>query len=218
MTSKLNRMIFFCGILSGFFSFIATKTAFAQTLAGKFAYQEREFSLVEQVEHVSVVYAVTWVVYPVFQPDIMAGKRGSWQDYRNNFGRTVFDQDEPFWNGLVHPLSGSQLYLFYRGLGYERSHSFLMTFISSTLFEYTVEIYSEPASIQDLYQTPVFGTTLGYGLEILSVDLLNRDSAFANFMGRIVNPMSYLVDSTTYSMTPVTNLKDYYGFQLRMEW
>lgn len=92
-----------------------------------------------------------------------------------------------------------------------------MTFISSLLFEYTVEIYSEPASIQDLYQTPVFGTALGYGIELLSVELLNSDSKFANFMGRVINPLSYLVDTRSISVAPVTDMKKQIGLQISME-
>ena len=59
-----------------------------------------------------------------------------------------------------------------------------MTFISSTLFEFTVEIYTEPAKVQDLYQTPILGSVLGVGLETLSLYLLNTGNSF----GRILKP------------------------------
>jgi hypothetical protein len=41
-----------------------------------------------------------------------------------------------------------------------------MAAISSALFEFTVEVYTEPASVQDLYQTPILGSILGLGLEM----------------------------------------------------
>lgn len=63
-----------------------------------------------------------------------------------------------------------------------------MAFISSTLFELTVEIYTEPASVQDLYQTPVIGSVLGLGLENLSMYLLNSGNALGKFLGHAINP------------------------------
>lgn len=63
-----------------------------------------------------------------------------------------------------------------------------MAFISSTLFEFTVEIYTEPASVQDLYQTPVIGSVIGLGLENISMYLLNSGNAFGRFIGHVLNP------------------------------
>ncbi len=116
-------------------------------------------------------------------------EQGSWSNYRNNFAKIVFDQDQPFWNWLVHPLAGSQLFLFYRANGYRKENSLAMAFISSALFELTVEIYSEPASIQDLYQTPVLGSLIGLGIENLSLYLLNNsNNIFAHILGHAINP------------------------------
>ena len=63
-----------------------------------------------------------------------------------------------------------------------------MAFISSALFEFTVEIYTEPASVQDLYQTPIFGSLIGVGIERLSLYLLNTGNAFGRFFGHLLNP------------------------------
>jgi hypothetical protein len=182
-----------------------------------FAYTERDYETSDRIFHLGVVYGVSWAFYPLFQPEVMMGEKGSWREYRENLGRTVFDQDEPFWNWIVHPISGSQLYLFYRAMGYARTDSFAMTFISSALFEYTIEIYSEPASYQDLYQTPVLGATFGYGIELLSTELLNRPSKIAQFFGRVINPLSYIVDRDTVSAAPFTDFRSTHGIQLTLE-
>jgi hypothetical protein len=92
----------------------------------------------------------------------------------------------------MHPLSGSQLYLLYRADGYTRMEAFGMTFVTSTLFEFTVEIFTEPASVQDLYQTPVLGTVFGLGIESFSMYLLNTGTTLGKFLGHLINPATLL--------------------------
>lgn len=157
----------------------------------KYGYNEREHSLIENVKNIGLVYGMTWFFYPLVQPKILSGAGGI-KEYSHNFGKIVFDQDEPFWNGFVHPLSGAQLYLLYRADGYDRLSAFEMTFISSALFELTVEIFTEPASIQDLYQTPVLGTVLGFGIENASMYLLNSGNTLGKVFGHIINPATLL--------------------------
>jgi hypothetical protein len=156
-----------------------------------YGYNDREHSLLQNVKNIGAVYAMTWFFYPLVQPKVLRGA-GGLKDYSRNFGRIVFDQDEPFWNGFVHPLSGSQLYLLYRSFGYNRLSAFEMTFISSTLFEFTVEIFTEPASVQDLYQTPVLGTVLGFGLENASLYFLNSGNTLGKILGHALNPATLL--------------------------
>lgn len=152
-----------------------------------FGYFDRDHTFTESAKLVGYVYAASWVGYPLSQPKVFRDQ-GSFTNYRKNFGHLVFDRDEPFWNWLVHPLSGSQLFLFYRANGYGRINSLAMSFISSTLFEFTVEIYTEPASIQDLYQTPILGSILGVGLETLSLYLINTGNALGKIIGHTINP------------------------------
>lgn len=151
-----------------------------------YGYKEKEHTLKEDIGNLAVVYGITWVLYPITQPNVFS-ETGSLDKYKDNFGKIVFDQDEPFWNWMVHPFSGSQLYLWYRAHGYSRIDSLTMSAISSTLFEFTVEIYSEPASIQDLYQTPILGAVLGVGLEKFSMYLLNTGNAMGIFFGHLLN-------------------------------
>ncbi|MBF0208888.1 MAG: DUF3943 domain-containing protein, partial [Oligoflexia bacterium] len=113
---------------------------------------------------------------------------GSFENYRHNFGHFVFDKDNPFWNWGIHPYSGSQIYLFYRANGYSRLQALKMSFFQDMLFECLIEIYTEPPSIQDIYQTAVLGSILGYGLEHLSMYLINSGSFTGKVVGHILNP------------------------------
>lgn len=153
----------------------------------KYGYNDREHSFAENAKTIGVVYGLTWFFYPLVQPKVFHGAGGV-KEYSRNIGKLVFDQDEPFWNDFVHPLSGSQLYLLYRANGYDRLSAFQMTFISSALFEFTVETFTEPASVQDLYQTPVFGTFLGFGIENASMYLLNSGNTVGKILGHALNP------------------------------
>lgn len=179
-----------------------------------YGYIDRKHSLSESLKHIAAIYGVTWVVYPLSQPDVVR-ENGSWKNYGNNLGKLVFDKDEPFWNWFVHPISGSQLYLYYRAVGYNRIDSMGMAFISSMLFEFTVEIYTEPASIQDLYQTPVIGSFLGMGLENLSLYLLNSGNAFGRTIGHIINPATlFWFYEGKVQIVPQTNLRDRHGLYI----
>ena len=152
-----------------------------------YGYFNRHHEMNENLKHLAAIYGVTWAIYPLTQPGTVQDK-GSWKNYKRNFAQVVFDKDEPFWNWFVHPLSGSQLFLYYRANGYSRTSSLAMAAISSTLFEFTVEIYTEPASVQDLYQTPILGAILGVGIENLSMYLLNTGIPLAKFFAHLINP------------------------------
>ncbi len=183
----------------------------------QFTYIDRKHTFAESFKLIAAMYGVTWAVYPLSQPSVFREK-GSWKRYKDNFGKLVFDQDEPFWNWFVHPISGSQLYLFYRANGYSRINSMGMAFISSALFEFTVEIYTEPASVQDLYQTPVLGSMLGVGLESLSMYLLNSNNSFGRALGHIINPSTlFWFYEGKIQIVPQTNFRDKNGLLMTME-
>ncbi len=183
----------------------------------QYTYIDRDHTFEESFKLVSAIYGLSWLLYPITQPETFRDD-GSFTKWKNNFGKLVFDRDEPFWNWIVHPLSGSQLFLFYRANGYSRIHSLAMTFISSTLFEFTVEIYTEPASVQDLYQTPVFGSILGIGIETLSMYLLNQGNPFSSFFGHLINPATlFWFFEGKLNITPTWDGEDRVGFFLRGE-
>lgn len=153
----------------------------------KYGYVDRDHSWEENVKNIGIVYGLTWVFYPLVQPKVFKVENG-FSTYKKNFGRLVFDKDEPVWNLFVHPLTGSQLYLLYRAEGYSRTAAMGMASISSALFEFTVEILTEPASVQDLYQTPILGTVLGLGIETLSMSMLNSGTTAGKIVGHLINP------------------------------
>lgn len=153
----------------------------------KYEYVDRDHTYKEDLRHIAGIYAVSWPIYYLSQPAEFRDN-GSFDLFEENFGKIVFDNDEPFWNWIVHPYSGSQLYLYYRANGYSRINSFKMTFISSTLFEFLVEIYTEPASAQDLYQTPILGSLGGLIFENSSMYLLNSEYRVLRILGHIINP------------------------------
>jgi hypothetical protein len=183
----------------------------------RWGYIERPHSFEENRNHVLGIYAASWALYPLSQPKVVR-KKGSWRKYKENFGDLVFDRDEPFWNWFVHPISGSQLYLYYRANGYSRTESLGMTIISSTLFEFTIEIYTEPASIQDLYQTPILGSALGVVLENFSMYLLNTGNAFGRFLGHALNPATlFWFYEGRVQVIPTTNFKNKGGLHVFAE-
>lgn len=175
----------------------------------RYEFIERKHTFNETFRHIAIMYGVSWAVYPASQFDVFKNK-GSFDNYRRNFGQIVFDKDEPFWNWMVHPISGSQLFLYYRANGYNRINSLALAFVSSTLFEFTVEIYTEPASVQDLYQTPILGSVLGVGLENLSLYLLNTGNTFGKVIAHIINPwtMFDFFDQNKIMIIPKTNYRD----------
>ncbi len=196
---------------------IAEKESKARKPKYLYGYFDREHNTKETLNHIGGIYLASWAVYPLTQPSVVKEK-GSWDNYKNNFGEIVFDQDEPFWNWFVHPLSGSQLYLYYRANGYSRVNSVAMAAISSTLFEFTIEIYTEPASVQDLYQTPVLGSLIGVGLESLSMYLLNSGTYFGRFWGHVLNPMTlFWFYEGKVRITPDIGEKGKVGFLLNAQ-
>ena len=160
---------------------------------GAYEYPEPvKHELSDDLTHLGIVYSVNLVLYVATQPETVA-EEGSFTNYRKNFGRTVlFDNDEPFWNWLVHPYSGSQLYLYYRMNSYSPAEAFRMGFLSSLLFEYTIEVYTEPASLEDVINTPVLGTALGYFFEKVSVRLLESPMLWQRWLGYLMNPLALI--------------------------
>ncbi len=179
-----------------------------------YQYNDRKHKWKEGSAHLAGVYAVSWLVYPLSQPKIFKNK-GSFKHYKKNFGQLAFDQDEPFWNWFVHPLSGSQLFLYYRANGYSRSSALGMAFLSSTLFEFTIEIYTEPASFQDLYQTPILGAVLGVGIEKISLYLLNTGNPMGKFFGHLINPSTlFWFYEGKVLVNPIVSRKGIHGLRL----
>ena len=156
-----------------------------------YGYRDRDdHTFGEVLGSVGIIYGISWLIYPIVMPTTF--REGELSDYRTNFGRIVWDKDEPFWNWFVHPISGSQMYLYYRAHGHDRWSSVGLTFISQALWEFTIEVYTEPTSFQDNYITTIWGSILGFGLENLSMHLLNNGGAISRFFGHAINPSTLL--------------------------
>lgn len=159
----------------------------------KYVYPEpRAHDVSENVAHIGFIYSINVLLYISTQPKTVS-ENGSFEEYRRNFGGTVlFDNDKEYWNWIVHPYSGSQLYLYYRANAYSPADAFQMAFVSSLLFEYTIETYTEPASMEDLINTPILGTVLGYFFERVSMKLVNSPVRWQRWIGHIINPFTLM--------------------------
>lgn len=155
-----------------------------------------------------VVFLGHTIGYLATQSDTIR-EEGSWEDYKDRLLTFEFDNDNTAWNFVGHTYTGAQVYLYYRARGYVESKAFFYSFLSSLYFEVFIENYTENASFQDTFHTPFFGSSLGYVMERVSVNLINSESTFNYYLGRLINPFSYLVDSKDVSFTPYIDNKGY---------
>lgn len=103
------------------------------------------------------------------------------------------DGDNLNTNYFQHPLSGMTTYLYYRAVGFDKVTSSLGSAMHSLLFEYTIEAWQQPPSLNDIFMTPLIGIPLGMVLEYFSGYLLQTDSQFLRGLGYILNPATILI-------------------------
>jgi Domain of unknown function (DUF3943) len=72
-----------------------------------------------------------------------------------------WDGDDVTLNYIGHPYWGATYYVRGRERGLSKGQSFLYSAFLSALYEYTLEAFAEPVSIQDLIVTPVLGSLVG---------------------------------------------------------
>ncbi|MBC77598.1 MAG: hypothetical protein CME64_16455 [Halobacteriovoraceae bacterium] len=162
-----------------------------------FEYKNREHSFKETAYRQGQVFVFHAVGYMLTQSDTIR-EDGSWEGYKRRFLDFQYDPDNSVWNLLGHPLTGAQVFLFYRAYGYTREKSFLLGALSSLYFETLIESYTERPSAQDTINTPIFGAMLGTGIERVSVELLNSNRKFYRAIGRIINPFSFLTNKNDF--------------------
>lgn len=73
----------------------------------------------------------------------------------------VWDHDPFYWNYIVHPITGSWVYLMERNHGRAPMRGFLLSTAASVGWEYGFEAVIEQPSIQDLLVTSTVGSLLG---------------------------------------------------------
>jgi hypothetical protein len=89
-------------------------------------------------------------------------KRGySFDKWRDNVSRPVWDDDRWWINYILHPYWGGAYYIQARERGLDRVQSFWYSALLSALYEYGAEALAEPVSAQDLVVTPVAGFLVG---------------------------------------------------------
>jgi len=83
----------------------------------------------------------------------------------HNVTNPQIDSDQFYINYILHPYWGSAYYLEARGRGFGRWGSFAYACFASSLYEFVTEAFTEAASIQDIFVTPIAGALLGIALE-----------------------------------------------------
>lgn len=82
--------------------------------------------------------------------------------WENVKGGPVWDQDAWYLNWVGHTYFGGVFYQVARKSGYRQWDSFIYSALLSTFYwEYGIEAFSEPPSIQDIVITPIFGWVYG---------------------------------------------------------
>jgi len=81
--------------------------------------------------------------------------------WRHNVSHPEWDSDVWWINYVTHPYWGAAYYIRGRERGLDRQQSLVYSAALSTIYEYWLEPFFEPVSIQDLIATPLLGALLG---------------------------------------------------------
>lgn len=182
--------------------------------AKELKYINRTHTFGEVLTDQALVFGGHTVGYLATQWDTIR-EEGSAEAYKEHFGRFRFDADNTAWNFVGHTYTGAQVYLYYRSQGYRQNSALYLSFLSSLWFEVFIENYTERPSFQDVFNTPIFGSTLGFVMEKGSVELINSESRWKRFFGRALNPFSFLVDDEDeVSFSPLFNSGGVYGAKM----
>ncbi len=121
--------------------------------------------------------------------------------YRNVFkiGPT-WDGDSWIFNYIMHPYAGAVYFMSARSVGFNFGQSMLYSaFISTVFWEFGIEAFMEPPSIQDIFITPGVGSLIGEGFYRLKRHLVANDYRLAgskvlgNIVGVIIDPVNELM-------------------------
>lgn len=138
-------------------------------------------------KQVGALYAGQWGYYVVGQREALA-EHGSLRNWIRHPVDPHFDKDFYDFNLVLHTLTGSLYYGYYRAFGSSARRSLALSTVSVLLFEFTVETATERPSYQDIYQTPVLGAVVAMGMEELSMVLVESPHAPVRALARVLNP------------------------------
>lgn len=120
--------------------------------------------------------------------------------YNVNKGPVV-DNDAFLVNYILHPYSGAVYYMNARSAGYNAWQSLLyVTFVSNVVWEYGLEAFAEPPSLQDLLCTPTIGALMGEGFYLIKRQIVSNDyrllgsRAVGKVIVFIIDPVSEVMD------------------------
>jgi hypothetical protein len=183
---------FFVLLLFTLFSFSAwTAVPDDQPLPKYIPRVHEEFPVNEHLVNFGTIYATQWAIYYYTQRETIE-KHGSFHNWMTNPLSPRFDKDSFDYNIFKHTIVGQYYYLWYRSRGYTEKNAFFWTFISSLVFEFTIETITEKPSYQDIYQTPVFGTVVGVGVEKLSRYLHSKNRWYTTTVAYLLNPFTLI--------------------------
>lgn len=157
---------------------------------------------------IGLMYVGQWGYYVTFQNEGIRND-GSFKNWYTGPANMHFDKDSYDYNLILHTVAGAISYGYYRGFGNSKGESLLLSTISQFMFEFTIETITEPPSVQDMYQTPIWGAILGVALEEGSLWLLNRQNWTAKALGIIINPFA-LMSTKAWQIhwTPVVSTEE----------
>lgn len=155
----------------------------------------------EKAFNFGVMYVAQWAYYLVSQNDSII-HNGSFENVTTTWYQPHFDNDRFEYNIIQHTFAGQVYYQWYRSRGYEMQEAFLWSFFSSLAFELTIETVTERPSFQDMYQTPVYGTILGAGLEKLSQTCHASGTALGHLCGYLTDPFTLIPASPKFAFVP----------------
>jgi hypothetical protein len=147
------------------------------------------------------IYLTDWALYLVLQRKTIQDG-GRLENIATGWYRPHFDNDGFETNIFQHTVVGQSYYQFYRSRGYEVKRAFLWSFASSFAFEMAIESLTEQPSIQDIYQTPIYGTIVGIGLEKLSQACHHTETALGHICGYIFDPFTLIPNSPKFAVYP----------------
>ena len=117
----------------------------------------------------------------------------------------VMDHDNNFFNYATHPYCGGVYYITARSCGFKPLTCFAYSALMSTFFwEYGIEAFAEPPSMQDLIVTPVIGSLVGEGFYYTKKAIINNNRKVlrSGFLGAVsllvLDPFNTVIDGLGY--------------------
>jgi hypothetical protein len=127
------------------------------------------------VGYQALAFGVLWVSPESVSRWSTEQKHGyDFSKYVDNVRHPVVDKDKFWINYVAHPYCGAVYFLDARGRGFGPWGSFFYAVLASGLYEFGTEAFAEPASVQDIFVTPIGGALLGMAVEGYWLELLEK--------------------------------------------